>query len=175
VNLRPARPRRPLAALGLSCLLCGLWAATLQAGGEGSPGSRTSAALSGAPAETGPEPAAMREGPSGWERWERVAERPLPEKTRSISYPALWLIRFFQKVVSPVDGPSCDFTPSCSRYGQEAIRRHGVLLGIPMATERIVRNHHPDNPRRYPLVEHDGEIYYSDPVEANDFWWAPGR
>jgi hypothetical protein len=36
----------------------------------------------------------------------------------------------------------------------------------------MVRNHHPDNPRRYPLVERQGEIYYLDPVESNDFWWV---
>jgi len=94
----------------------------------------------------------------------------LPGKTHSVYLPALWMIRLFQKVVSPVDGPSCDFTPSCSSYGLQAIRRHGLILGIPMTTERIVRNHHPDNPRRYPLVEHHGEIYYLDPVESNDFW-----
>jgi uncharacterized protein len=96
----------------------------------------------------------------------------LPEKTRSHEVPVRWTIRFFQRFVSPVDGPSCDFSPTCSAYGLQAIRKHGLLLGIPMTTERIVRNHHPDNPLRYPVVERHGELYYLDPVESNDFWWA---
>lgn len=160
--------RRPHAFGLIACLLVALWAA------PGRSGELEAAASNGdGPAGThGPgEPGGAGDEASRWRRWERVASRPLPGKTPSISLPALWLIRFFQKVVSPVDGPSCDFTPSCSRYGLEAIRRNGLLLGIPMTTERIVRNHHPDNPRRYPLVERDGGIYHLDPVEANDFWW----
>jgi len=114
------------------------------------------------------------EADTGWERWERVGRMRLPEKTRSVDLPVRWAIRFFQKVVSPVDGPSCEFTPSCSSYGIQAVRKHGLLLGIGMTTERIVRNHQPDNPLRYPVVERQGEFYYLDPVESNDFWWADG-
>jgi len=88
---------------------------------------------------------------------------------------ALWWIRVFQKVVSPVDGPSCSFSPSCSTYGGQAIRKHGLWRGIPMTAERLMRDHRPHNPDRYPLVERDGDLYYQDPVEANDFWWSGGR
>jgi hypothetical protein len=38
-----------------------------------------------------------------------------------------------------------------------------------------MRDHRPHNPDRYLLVERDDDLYYQDPVEANDFWWSPGR
>lgn len=83
---------------------------------------------------------------------------------------ALGAIRFFQRFISPVDGPSCTFYPTCSAYGILAIKKHGLLIGIPMAAERIARNHRVDNADRYPLIDVNGKYYYFDPVEANDFW-----
>jgi putative membrane protein insertion efficiency factor len=84
---------------------------------------------------------------------------------------AIGMIRFFQKYISPVDGPSCSFYPTCSSYGMEAIKKQGVLIGIPMTAERIMRNHRVDNPDRYRLIEISGTPYQYDPIEANDFWW----
>ena len=111
---------------------------------------------------------------ASWRKWEKVPVRPLsvsPGSSSASSLPAEWFIRFFQEYISPVDGASCTFCPSCSAYGLQAIRRNGLLLGIPMTAERIMRNHHPDNPERYPMSEKNGNLYYSDPVGANDFWW----
>ncbi len=52
----------------------------------------------------------------------------------------LGLIRLYQLTLSramPAD--TCRFYPSCSRYGFEAIRRHGVLRGGALATWRVLR------------------------------------
>jgi len=35
----------------------------------------------------------------------------------------------------------CDFSPSCSRYGREAIERHGLLAGALMTADRLMRDH----------------------------------
>ena len=35
-------------------------------------------------------------------------------------------IRFYQLVISPVIGPRCRYTPTCSEYAIEAIERHGA-------------------------------------------------
>jgi putative membrane protein insertion efficiency factor len=51
------------------------------------------------------------------------------------------LIRGYQLVVSPVLPPSCRFTPSCSQYALEAVRRHGAVRGTWLAARRLVRCH----------------------------------
>ena len=52
---------------------------------------------------------------------------------------AFFLIRFFQIVISPQDGPNCRFNPVCSAYGKKAVERYGGLLGAILAGERILR------------------------------------
>jgi hypothetical protein len=44
-------------------------------------------------------------------------------------------------VLSPWLPTSCRFTPSCSAYGLEAIRRHGALKGGRLTIGRILRCH----------------------------------
>lgn len=56
----------------------------------------------------------------------------------------LALIRAYQAVPKGV-APRCRFLPSCSRYAAEAIRRHGAVAGVWLATCRILRCH-PWNP-----------------------------
>ena len=106
------------------------------------------------------------------ERWSRVARRAPVKGTDPVRLSASAWIRVFQRFVSPVDGPSCTYFPNCSAYGLQAIEKHGLLIGIPMTAERVMRNHRPDNPARDPLCEHEGQYYYLDPVESNDDWWT---
>ena len=57
----------------------------------------------------------------------------------------VWLlllpIYFYKGAISPLPPPSCRFTPSCSTYAIEAIRRHGPLRGLYLAIRRILRCH----------------------------------
>jgi putative membrane protein insertion efficiency factor len=53
----------------------------------------------------------------------------------------LSLIRAYQLLVSPLLPPACRFTPTCSEYAINAIRRHGPLRGCFMAAWRILRCH----------------------------------
>lgn len=48
-------------------------------------------------------------------------------------------IRFYQKVISPLKPPCCRFTPSCSAYAIQALRKHGPLKGSLLAVWRILR------------------------------------
>ena len=50
-------------------------------------------------------------------------------------------IRFFQRCISPYDGPRCVFYPSCSEYGAGCLRRHGPLLGYLRTCDRLLRCH----------------------------------
>lgn len=48
-------------------------------------------------------------------------------------------IRFYQKFISPLTPPSCRFTPTCSQYAIEAIRKHGPFKGLALAIWRLLR------------------------------------
>ena len=50
-------------------------------------------------------------------------------------------IRLYQWLVSPLLGPNCRFTPSCSHYAIAAIERHGAGRGGWLALRRIMRCH----------------------------------
>jgi putative membrane protein insertion efficiency factor len=53
----------------------------------------------------------------------------------------LIVIRFYRVAISPYHPPVCRFTPTCSKYAEDAIRRYGVVTGSWMAVKRIARCH----------------------------------
>ena len=57
----------------------------------------------------------------------------------------IFLIRCYQRVLSPFIGGQCRFHPTCSRYAVEAIETHGAWRGSWLALRRISRCH-PLNP-----------------------------
>jgi hypothetical protein len=51
-------------------------------------------------------------------------------------------IHLYQATLSPVYakmGVQCRFTPTCSHYGEEAIRKHGFARGGYLAAKRVLR------------------------------------
>jgi len=55
------------------------------------------------------------------------------------------LIRVYQRALSPLLGPLCRFSPSCSQYMLVCIERFGVVRGIGLGVHRLARCH-PFNP-----------------------------
>jgi putative membrane protein insertion efficiency factor len=51
----------------------------------------------------------------------------------------LALLFVYQKAISPILGPSCRFTPTCSEYARIAITRFGLAKGSWLALKRILR------------------------------------
>ncbi len=49
------------------------------------------------------------------------------------------MVRFYQRFISPMTPPSCRYTPTCSQYAIEALRKHGPLRGTALAVWRILR------------------------------------
>jgi len=47
------------------------------------------------------------------------------------------LIRIYQYTLSPFIGRSCRYTPTCSSYSVEAIKKHGPFKGGWLAIKRI--------------------------------------
>ncbi len=116
-------------------------------------------------------------GERRWEEpWPKPPARPESETPPSPLSPgqkaAQGVLRFFQEYISPVDGDRCPCYPTCSQYSVEAIRRHGVWIGVVMTFDRLI--HEPSEIRQAPLVKVYGSYRYYDPVENNDFWWDKG-
>lgn len=51
----------------------------------------------------------------------------------------IYLIKFYQKNISPYKGTKCPYFPSCSAYGMEAVEKHGAVIGGVLAVWRILR------------------------------------
>lgn len=72
------------------------------------------------------------------------------------------MIHAYRWTLSPLLGPCCRYTPSCSHYGLEAIGRHGALRGGWLTLRRLLRCHpwggsgyDPVPPREQPQHRHD--------------------
>ncbi len=63
----------------------------------------------------------------------------LPRRT------AVLVLLGYQKLISPLLGPTCRFVPSCSAYAMTSLERYGVLRGGWLALRRVIRCH-PWNP-----------------------------
>jgi putative membrane protein insertion efficiency factor len=108
-------------------------------------------------------------------RYERIILQPQASEDeqsffKKIStFPPQLLITFFQKVISPVDGATCEFYPTCSTYAKNALQKHGLVIGLAMANERVNRYHSPEG---YEIIYKFNRYYIYDPVENNDFWFV---
>jgi len=60
---------------------------------------------------------------------------------RIFSSPLIAFIRVYQLVISPWLGPQCRFTPTCSQYGIEALRKYGPFKGLWLTLKRIAKCH----------------------------------
>ncbi|MCG6200738.1 membrane protein insertion efficiency factor YidD [Psychromonas antarctica] len=49
------------------------------------------------------------------------------------------LIRGYQIFISPMIGPRCRFTPTCSEYAIQAINLHGIAKGSWLAGLRLIK------------------------------------
>lgn len=59
----------------------------------------------------------------------------------ALQWIAIKCIRGYQLVISPMIGPRCRFTPTCSHYAIEAIKSHGMIKGCWLAACRLVKCH----------------------------------
>ena len=50
-------------------------------------------------------------------------------------------IRFYQKYLSPLKRVHCPYTPTCSQYALEALRKHGLQKGSWLTLRRLSRCH----------------------------------
>lgn len=50
-----------------------------------------------------------------------------------------FIIRAYQKCISPLFPPCCRFTPTCSAYALEALKKYGPFKGMILTIKRILR------------------------------------
>ena len=50
-------------------------------------------------------------------------------------------IKLYQVLISPLLGSSCRYSPTCSQYSIEAIKKHGPFKGSLLAVKRISSCH----------------------------------
>ena len=58
-----------------------------------------------------------------------------------ISFFFLFMIKFYQKAISPILPDSCRYFPTCSEYAKQAIIKHGPFKGGILSIKRISRCH----------------------------------
>ncbi len=49
------------------------------------------------------------------------------------------IIKIYQRFMSPYFPSSCKFSPTCSKYGIDAINKYGVLKGSVLTVKRILK------------------------------------
>ena len=70
-------------------------------------------------------------------------------------------IHVYRRLLSPVIGQQCRFTPTCSRYAEQAIELYGAGRGSWMAAKRILRCH-PLCPGGHDPVPGNEDLEHSD-------------
>ena len=78
---------------------------------------------------------------------------------------ALFSICLWQVALSPQQGETCPFSPTCSHYSYKAIKKYGFLQGLLMASERLQRCHYCAGGGYYQV----GRRLY-DPPENHVLW-----
>jgi len=58
---------------------------------------------------------------------------------RALALVLLAGVALYRAVLRPLLGGGCRFSPSCSQYAVEALRRHGGWRGMRLAAARILR------------------------------------
>jgi len=56
----------------------------------------------------------------------------------SLSRPFIWLIKGYQRFISPVLPNACRYTPTCSQYAVEAFQKHGLFWGLLLTAKRVL-------------------------------------
>ena len=62
-----------------------------------------------------------------------------PLETSELKFVATGLIRLYQKFISSQDAPTCGFQPTCSRFGMACIQKYGIVRGLLLTADRLIR------------------------------------
>ena len=57
---------------------------------------------------------------------------------RLLTWILLLPVYLYRAAISPLLPPSCRYTPTCSQYTIEALKKHGPFKGLYLSTKRIL-------------------------------------
>ena len=66
---------------------------------------------------------------------------PIRKPSDVVTWLLILFVRIYQRFISPLTPPSCRFTPTCSQYAIEALRKYGPLKGLWLAVKLLLRCH----------------------------------
>ena len=55
-------------------------------------------------------------------------------------YPFIIIIKFYQSFISPLIGSNCRYTPTCSTYSIDSLKKHGLIKGMFLSIKRISKS-----------------------------------
>lgn len=87
----------------------------------------------------------------------------------------IFLVKIYQKFISPVLPDSCRYYPTCSTYMIDALKKHGIILGLIMGISRIIRCNPfvrggvDPVPDKFTIFRNPHPELYEDPIIAKKF------
>lgn len=104
----------------------------------------------------------------------RLAQTPHASKGAMMAG-AWFVFQGYKQTLSRLDGNRCGFTPSCSRFGYQALAAHGPITGVGMTFARLMRNHaehdfYLNNPQGYLRDPLSNYTFFSDEPAPDTFW-----
>lgn len=51
------------------------------------------------------------------------------------------IIKAYQQTISPILMPACRYQPTCSQYGIDSLKKHGLVNGCKLMLKRIITCH----------------------------------
>ena len=89
----------------------------------------------------------------------------------------IWLIRLYQRFISPIKPNCCRYTPTCSSYAIEAFTKRGFFVGTYLTVWRILRCNPysaggydpvPEKHKKIPKYQKDKEEVQSKQYDNNN-------
>lgn len=56
-------------------------------------------------------------------------------------FPFVFFIKIYQNIISPLFPPTCRYTPTCSEYSIQSLKKYGLIKGVYLSIKRIVNCH----------------------------------
>ena len=56
-------------------------------------------------------------------------------------FPFIFLVKIYQNIISPLFPPTCRYSPTCSEYAIQSLKKYGLVKGVYLSIKRIVNCH----------------------------------